>query len=44
MEMKVLMALMALETGGAETHVIELAKTLKKRGLKVFVVSNGGRY
>ncbi|MCL2376050.1 MAG: polysaccharide pyruvyl transferase CsaB [Defluviitaleaceae bacterium] len=41
---KVLMALMCMEIGGAETHVLELCKALKKRGLDVYVVSNGGVY
>ena len=41
---KVLMALMGMEIGGAETHVLELCKALKRRGLDVFVVSNGGVY
>ena len=41
---KVLMALMGMEIGGAETHVLELCIALKKRGLDIFVVSNGGVY
>ncbi|MCL2855148.1 MAG: polysaccharide pyruvyl transferase CsaB [Defluviitaleaceae bacterium] len=41
---KVLMALMGMDIGGAETHVLELCKALKKRGLDVHVVSNGGVY
>ena len=41
---KVLMALMGLEIGGAETHVLELCKALKRRGVQVFAVSNGGAY
>ena len=41
---KVLMALMGMEIGGAETHVLELCKSLKRRGLDVYVVSNGGVY
>jgi polysaccharide pyruvyl transferase CsaB len=41
---KVLMALMGMEIGGAETHVLELCKTLKAKGLDVHVVSNGGVY
>jgi len=41
---KVLMALMGMEIGGAETHVLELCKALKHRGLDVYVVSNGGVY
>lgn len=42
--MKILMALMGLEIGGAETHVVELAKELKKIGHSVAVVSSGGAY
>ena len=42
--MKILMALMGLEIGGAETHVVELSKELKRRGHTVAVVSNGGVY
>lgn len=41
---KVLMALMGMEIGGAETHVLELCKALKQRGLDVYVASNGGVY
>lgn len=40
----ILLALMQLNIGGAETHVVELAKELKRRGFNVFVVSNGGVY
>ena len=42
--MKILMALMLMEIGGAETHVLELAKTLNKMGMEVYVVSSGGVY
>lgn len=42
--MKILMALMGLEIGGAETHVVELSKELKRRGHDISVVSNGGVY
>ncbi len=42
--MKILMALMGLEIGGAETHVVELSKALKKRGYEIVVASNGGVY
>jgi len=41
---KVLIALMGLELGGAETYVLELCKALRRRGLDVYVVSNGGVY
>ena len=42
--MKILMATNGLDIGGAETHIIELAKELKRRGHEVLVVSNGGVY
>lgn len=42
--MKILMALMGLEIGGAETHVIELCRELAARGHDVTIVSNGGVY
>ena len=38
------MTLMGMEIGGAETHVLELSKTLKMLGVDVHVVSNGGVY
>ncbi|MCL2170550.1 MAG: polysaccharide pyruvyl transferase CsaB [Defluviitaleaceae bacterium] len=41
---KVLHALNGMDFGGAETHVLELCKELARRGLEVFVVSNGGAY
>ncbi len=44
MSKKVLMVLMGLEIGGAETHVVELSKELHRRGWDVAVVSNGGVY
>ncbi|MCI8342062.1 MAG: polysaccharide pyruvyl transferase CsaB [Firmicutes bacterium] len=40
----ILMALMGLEIGGAETHVVELVKHLSKEGFKIVVASNGGVY
>ncbi len=42
--MRVLMATMQLDIGGAETHIVELSKALKKRGVDVIVASNGGAY
>ena len=33
---KILMALMGLEIGGAETHVVELSKELKKQGVWIY--------
>ena len=35
---------MSLDIGGAETHIIELALELKRRGIDVIVASNGGVY
>ena len=42
--MRVLMATMKLDIGGAETHIVELSKALARRGMEVFVASNGGAY
>lgn len=42
--MKILMTLMGLEIGGAETHVVELAKELHTQGHTILVASNGGVY
>lgn len=42
--MRVLMATMQLDIGGAETHIVELSKALLKRGVEVYAVSNGGAY
>lgn len=39
----VLLAAMALELGGAETHVISLAREIHRRGHRVVVASAGGR-
>ncbi len=41
---RILMALMGLEIGGAETHVVELAKYLSQNGYTVYAVSSGGVY
>ncbi|MCF0120133.1 MAG: glycosyltransferase, partial [Oscillospiraceae bacterium] len=41
---KILLATMALDIGGAETHIVELAKELKRRGFDVIIASNGGVY
>ena len=41
---KVLIATMSLGIGGAETHIVELALELKRRGVDVIVASNGGVY
>jgi glycosyltransferase involved in cell wall biosynthesis len=40
----VLQALMQLDIGGAETHVIELSRHLADLGYRVLVASNGGCY
>ena len=40
--MKILMATMGMDIGGAETHIVELAKELKKQGHDVAIVSHGG--
>lgn len=42
--MRVLMTTMKLDIGGAETHIVELSKALKRLGVEVFVASNGGAY
>ena len=42
--MKILMATMGLDIGGAETHIVELAKELKNQGHDIAIVSNGGVY
>lgn len=41
---KILLSLMQLNIGGAETHVVELAKELKRKGYVPIVTSNGGVY
>ncbi len=42
--MKILMTLMGLDIGGAETHVLELSRALKEMGAEIIVASNGGVY
>jgi len=44
MQQKVILATMSLGIGGAETHIVELALELKRRGVDVSVASNGGVY
>lgn len=44
MSKRILMVTMGLDIGGAETHIVELAKQLKTMGHDVAVVSNGGVY
>ena len=41
---KILLTTMALDIGGAETHITELAKALKRNGYDVTVASHGGVY
>lgn len=40
----VLLALMRIDIGGAETHVVILARHLVELGYRVIVASNGGRF
>ena len=40
----ILICTMALDIGGAETHILELSLDLKNRGYRVLVASNGGVY
>ncbi len=40
----ILIVTMGLDIGGAETHIVELAKALSRRQCRVIVVSNGGVY
>lgn len=42
--MRILMATMGLDIGGAETHIVELSKELQQEGHQVIVASNGGAY
>ena len=42
--MKILMTTMSMDIGGAETHVMELAKELHRQGHTVVIASNGGVY
>ena len=42
--MKILMATMSLDIGGAETYIVELCRALTEKGHDVTVVSNGGVY
>lgn len=44
MSKNILMLLMKLDIGGAETHVVELSKELTRRGYNIVVASNGGAY
>jgi polysaccharide pyruvyl transferase CsaB len=42
--MKILMALMGMDIGGAETHVVELSRELTRQGHRIIIASNGGAY
>jgi len=42
--MKILMTTMGLDIGGAETHIVELVKALRRQGHDIAIVSNGGVY
>lgn len=42
--MKILMVTMAMNIGGAETHILELCRELKAQGVEVTLASNGGVY
>ncbi|MBQ2890103.1 MAG: polysaccharide pyruvyl transferase CsaB [Clostridia bacterium] len=42
--MRILMTTMQLDIGGAETHIVELAKALSRKGAEVYVASSGGAY
>jgi len=42
--MKIFMATMGLDIGGAETHIIELSKELAAQGHEILIASNGGAY
>ena len=41
---KILMTTMSMGYGGAETHILELARYLKYNGVEVKIISNGGEY
>ena len=44
MSKHIAMLCMSLNIGGAETHIFELSKQLRKEGNTVTVFSNGGVY
>lgn len=44
MKKNLLMVQMSLDIGGAETHIVELALELQRRGYRVVIASNGGAY
>ena len=41
--MKILMLTASLDSGGAETHILELARALKRRSHEISVASSGGK-
>ena len=41
---KIMMVTMGLDIGGAETHIVELSKELKRQGYDILIASNGGIY
>ena len=43
MKQKILMITMGLDIGGAETHIVELSKELKRRGYDILVASRKSR-
>ena len=42
--LNIMLSTMQLGIGGAETHIVELAKELKRQGYNIIVTSNGGAY
>ena len=42
--MKILMLTSSFDIGGAETHILELSKSLTQKGHTVALVSGGGDY
>ena len=42
--MNILLVTMEMQIGGAETHIFELARELKRRNHNVYVMSAGGKY
>lgn len=44
MSLKIFMVTMMMDMGGAETHILELSKKLKRMGYDIIVASNGGGF
>ncbi|MCL2702031.1 MAG: murein biosynthesis integral membrane protein MurJ [Defluviitaleaceae bacterium] len=42
--LNILMVTMSLNIGGAETHILELCRALRRRGVNVCAASSGGKY